>query len=120
MNAIAKETQIPREYAEGFIKILNPICPFITEEIWNEVLGHKGTISYEKWPTYDEAKTVENTVDLPVQVLGKVRGTITVSKTASQEEALKLACENDNISKFITGDIKKIIYVPGRILNIIV
>ena len=120
VNALSKETWMPREYAEGFVKLLNPICPFMTEEIWNEVLGHNGTIANEKWPTFDEAKTVEDTIDLPVQVLGKVRGTITVSKEASQEEVLKLAQENENISKFITGAIKKVIYVPGRILNIIV
>ena len=120
INAVAKETQLPREYAEGFVKMLSPVCPFIAEELWTEILGHTGTITYEAWPTYDQAKTVENTVDLPVQVLGKVRGTITIAKDAKQDDAVEIALKNENINKFVTGNIKKVIYVPGRILNIIV
>ena len=119
MNAVQKETVFPKEYAEGFVKLLNPICPFITEELWQE-LGHEGTISYESWPTYKEELLVCDTVEMAVQILGKVRGTITIQKNASQEEALEKAKANPDISKYITGEIKKVIYVPGRILNLIV
>ena len=119
LNAVAKEDIFPKEYAEGFVKLLNPICPFITEELWQK-LGHRGTIAYESWPTFDPEKLVKNEVELPVQVLGKVRGTILVSKTASEEEVVKKAKENLEISKFLTKPIKKVIYVPGRILNFVI
>ncbi|MBQ7453049.1 MAG: leucine--tRNA ligase [Clostridia bacterium] len=119
IGAVSKETELPREYAEGFVKMLSPVCPFMAEELWTEVLGHTGTITYEKWPTYDNAKTIEETVELPVQVCGKVRGTIIVSKDATQNEAVDLALANENINKFVNGTPKKVIYVPGRILNII-
>ena len=119
INAVSKVTNFPREYAEGFVKLLNPICPFITEELWQE-LGHNDTISYESWPTYDEKALVQDEIDLPVQILGKMRGTIKVNVKASQDDVVKAALENAEIAKFVTGDIKKVIYVPGRILNLIV
>ncbi|MBR2909048.1 MAG: leucine--tRNA ligase [Clostridia bacterium] len=119
INAVAKVNDFPREYAEGFVKLLNPICPFITEELWEE-LGHNNTVSYESWPTYDAKALVQDEIDLPVQILGKMRGTIKVNVKASQDEVVKLAIENAEIAKFVTGDIKKVIYVPGRILNLIV
>jgi len=119
INAVQKEDVFPKEYAEGFVKLLNPICPFMTEELWQE-LGHKGTIAYESWPKYKEECLVQNTIELPVQILGKVRGTIEVSKDASQDEVLEKTKQNADISKHITGDIKKVIYVPGRILNLII
>ena len=119
INAVSKVEQFPRKYAEGFVKLLNPICPFITEELWQE-LGHEGTIAYEIWPTYNEASLVQETIELPVQILGKVRGTILVKKDSSQEEVLSLAKENSDINKHITAEIKKVIYVPGRILNLII
>ena len=119
INAVAKVQNFPREYAEGFVKLLNPICPFITEELWQE-LGHNNTIANEEWPTYDKSALVQDEIDLPVQILGKMRGTIKANVKASQEEVVKSALANAEIAKFITGDIKKIIYVPGRILNLIV
>ena len=119
MNAVQKETVFPREYAEGFVKLLNPICPFVTEELWQE-LGHEGTIAYESWPTYKEECLTFDTIEMAVQVLGKVRGTISIKKDASQEEALEKAKENKDVNKYLTGEIKKVIYVPGRILNLII
>jgi len=119
MNAVQKETVFPREYAEGFVKLLNPICPFITEELWQE-LGHNGTIAYEAWPKYDEKELVQDTIELPVQILGRVRGVIKVPVGASQDEAVNIALSNPEIKKHITNDPKKIIYVAGRILNFII
>ena len=119
INAVAKEQQLPREYAEGFVKLLNPICPFITEELW-EQLGYKNTIAYEPWPSFDPKALVQDEIELPVQVLGKVRGKIVVSTKASQEQAVELALSNEDVKRHISGEIKKIIYVPGRILNFIV
>jgi leucyl-tRNA synthetase len=117
MNAVGKVADFPREYAEGFVKLLNPICPFVTEELW-EQLGHNNTISYETWPTYDESKMVETSVEIPIQVNGKLRGKIVVSKDTSEEEIKEKA--KLEVKDYLTAEIKKIIYIPGRIFNIVV
>lgn len=120
INAVYKEDVLPKEYAEGFVKLLNPICPFITEELW-EMLGHTGTISYEAWPKYDEEKTIEDEIEVPVQVNGKLRGTVIVAKEATSEDVEKVAFENEEILKFIEGkEVVKKIYVPGRIFTVVV
>ena len=120
INAAYKEAFIPREYAEGFVKLLNPIAPHITEEIW-EYLGHDKTIAYEVWPTYDETKTVDEEITIGVQVNGKLRGNITVEKDAKEDIVLDLALNNENVKKHIEGKevIKKIV-IPNRIVNIVV
>ena len=120
INAVYKEDVLPKEYAEGFVKLLNPICPFITEELW-EMLGHTGTITYESWPKYDEEKTIEDEIEVPVQVNGKLRGTVIVAKEATSEDVEKVAFENEEILKFIEGkEVVKKIYVPGRIFTVVV
>lgn len=117
INAVAKAEVFPKEYAEGFVKLLNPICPFITEELWQE-LGHPGTIAYEPWPQYIEEETIEQTIELPVQVNGKLRGRIYVSRTATEAEVTPLALKE--VSGYVANGYKKIIYVQGRIFNVIV
>ena len=117
MNAVAKEEIFPKAYAEGFVKLLNPICPHITEELWKE-LGYVDTISYEKWPTYDESKLVVDEIEIPIQVNGKLRAKITVSRTASEEDIKAKA--QDAVKEYISSGVKKIIYIPGRIFNIVV
>ena len=117
INAVAKENKLPRQYAEGFIKLLNPICPFITEELWQN-LGHNGTISYEKWPTFDEKALVKDSFEVPVQVNGKLRGKIVVRESMSEEEIKSLALEASR--EFVTSQVKKFIYVPKRICNVII
>ena len=72
-----KEDILPKEYAEGFLQLLNPIAPHITEELWS-ILGHNETISYEKWPVYDEQKSKSDEYNLPIQVNGKLRANITI------------------------------------------
>ncbi len=120
INAVQKESVFPREYAEGFVKLLNPLCPHITEEIW-ERLGHNNTIAYEPWPTYDEEKTIDDTITIGVQVNGKLRGTIDIAKDASKEEVEELAKANENVKKFTEGlEIVKVIVVPNKIVNIVV
>jgi len=118
MNAVSKETVFPREYAEGFIKLLNPICPFMTEELWQE-LGHTGTIAYETWPIYDEAKTINNTISFPVQMSGKMKGTIDVNRDSTKEEVLE-AIKSSGKFNIDIDNAKKIIFVPNKIINIIV
>ena len=121
MNAINKEDVFPREYAEGFIKLLNPVCPHITEELWNTILEHEGTIAYEEWPKYDESKLVNDEVTIGVQINGKLRDTINISTESSKEETLELAKSRENIKKYIDGaQIIKEIVVPGKIVNIVI
>ena len=117
INAVSKAEFLPREYAEGFIKLLNPICPCITEEMWQE-LGHDNTIAYESWPMYDESKIVVDTIEIPIQVNGKLRGRITVNKDANEDEIKQKALEE--VKSFVANGYKKIIYIPNRIFNIVV
>ncbi len=121
VNAVYKEENLPRKYAEGFIKLLNPLCPHITEEIWQKYLGHNNTISYENWPTYDEAKTINEEYEMVVQVNGKVRGKIVVATDTSKEEMVSLAKEIENVQNYTNGkEIVKIITVPKKLVNIVV
>ena len=120
VNAVYKEDSLPREYAEGFVKVLSPVAPFICEELW-EMLGHSGTIATQSWPTFDEAKTVDDEIEIPVQVNGKLRGKILVSKDASKEEVEEAAKANEDVKKFIDGhEVVKEIYVPGRMYTIVI
>ena len=120
INAVYKEDVFPLEYATNFVKLLNPIAPFMTEEIW-QMLGHDKTIAYELWPTYDEEKTKEEEFEMVVQVNGKVRGKIVVSMETSKEEMEKLAKELENVQKYIENkEIIKVITVPKKLVNIVI
>jgi len=117
MNAVAKEENFSRQYAEGFVKMLNPICPFITEELWQE-LGHNKSIANESWPTYDESKMVETVIEITIQVNGKLRGKITVDANAERETIEALALEE--VKNYLTTPVKKIVYIPNKIFNIVI
>ena len=120
VNTASKEDVIPQEYAEGFIKLLSPVAPHIAEEIWNR-LGHNDTITYEAWPTYDESKLVEDTVEIPVQINGKVRATIQITVDAAEEDVKNSVHENANIQAQLEGkNVVKEIYVKNKIYNIVV
>ena len=103
INAVYKETVFPRWMAKEFIKLLNPICPFITEELWLNVFGEKESIAHTNWPTYDEAKTKADTYTLVVQVNGKLRDRIDVSASLSNEEIQKIALESEKVKAFTNG-----------------
>ncbi|WP_062109655.1 leucine--tRNA ligase [Bacillus niameyensis] len=119
INEAYRADVLPKEYAEGFVKMLAPICPHIAEELW-EKLGHDETISYKPWPQYDETKLVDNEVEIVIQVNGKVRSKLFVARDASREELEKLALENDKIKEMIEGKtIRKVIAVPGKLVNIV-
>ena len=120
VNAVSKETVLPRAYAEGFVKLLNPLCPHITEEIW-EKLGHNNTIAYEPWPTYDEKMLVEEETTIGVQVNGKLRATITINVNDDEDAIKEKALKEENVIKNTEGkEIVKIIVIKGRIVNIVV
>ena len=120
INAVYKEEVFPREYALGFIKLLNPIAPYITEELWS-MQGNTGTIAYEPWPTYDASKIVEETFTMIVQVNGKVRGKIEVDSSTTEDEMKTLAKDIDNVKAHIEGkEIVKEIVVPKKLVNIVV
>ena len=121
INAVYKENKLPLEYAKGFIKILNPLCPHITEEIWHEVLKEKNTLAYETWPIYDIEKTKEEKFEMVVQVNGKLRGKIEVSIDTTKEEMEQLAKTIDNVKMYIEGkEIVKVIVIPKKLVNIVI
>lgn len=120
VNAIYKADSCPKEFAEGFIKVLSPIAPHICEEIW-EKFGHGETIAFESWPTYDEAKCVDDEVEIAVQINGKVREKLVVSADAEADEAIAAAKSLEKIAEAINGmTIVKELYVKGRLVNIVV
>ena len=120
VNAVYKENVFPKEYAEGFVKLLNPIAPFMTEELW-EKLGHNGSIANEAWPTYDEEKTVDSTLEIGVQVNGKLRASINIVKDEDKDSVIKKAMDEENVKKHLEGkEVVKTIVVPNKIVNIVI
>ena len=118
INNAYKENVVPKKYAEGFLQLLNPVAPHITEELWNK-LGHSDTITYSKWPTYDEEKTKNDTINLPIQINGKLKATIQIA-TDETEENIKEAVHKAIESKLDGKSIVKEIYVKNRIYNVVV
>lgn len=119
VNAAQKAPSLPRKYAEGFVKLLAPVAPHMMEEIWS-VFGHKESISYAPWPQVDESKLFENVAEIMVQVNGKLRGKFSIAKIASRYEMQEKALGLPNVKRFLTGkDVKKVIVVPGKIVNIV-
>ena len=119
INTVSKEEIFPKEYAEGFLKILNPIAPHITEELWNTVFGNNGTMAYSSWSTYDEEKAIDTQVTLPIQINGKLRETITINLD-EEEEIVKEKVHNAISEKLKGKKIVKEIYVKNKIYNIVV
>ena len=118
INTVNKEELFPLTYAEGFLKLLNPVAPHITEELWN-MLGHTDTITYEKWPEYDEEKTIANEITLPIQLNGKLKATIQI--IPDEEESVVKQKVHEMIDSKLEGKtIIKEIYVKNKIYNIVV
>lgn len=110
---------VPREAAEKLALMVSPFAPHLGEECWS-ILGHDESLAYHPWVEYDEALCIDDTIKMGVQVNGKARGEIEIAKDADQETAMAAAMEQDRVVAQVEGkDVKKIIYVPGRILNIV-
>ena len=116
---IAKDAPLPRESAEAFILLLAPMAPHLSEEIWS-LLGHPESLAYAAWPEADESLLVDETITLVVQVNGKKRGEIEVAADISKEAAEAQALAVENVQKALSGrEPKKVIVVPGRLINIV-
>jgi leucyl-tRNA synthetase len=119
INEAYKQTELSKEYMEGFVKLLSPVAPHLAEELW-EKLGHSGTISYESWPTYDESKLVEDEVEIVVQLNGKVKAKLLVPASASKEQMEEIALSDESVKEQIEGKtVRKVIAVPGKLVNIV-
>lgn len=119
VNAAYKADELPKVYMEEFVKLLAPITPHICEELW-ERLGNTSTITYEKWPEFDESKLVSDKVEVVVQVMGKVRAKVGVSADITKEDLEKVALENETIQTWIKDKtVRKVIVIPGKLVNIV-
>ncbi|MFB6728853.1 leucine--tRNA ligase [Bacillus mobilis] len=117
INDAYKAETLPKEYVEGFVKMIAPVAPHIGEELWSK-LGYNETITYASWPTFDESKLVEDEVEIVVQIMGKVRAKLTMSKDASKEKMEQLALEA--IQDQIEGKtVRKVVVVPGKLVNVV-
>ncbi|PID15422.1 leucine--tRNA ligase [Sporosarcina sp. P34] len=119
INESYKAEKLPKAYIEGFLLLISPITPHLAEELWSK-LGHTDTIAYAQWPTFDETKLSDDTVEVAVQINGKIRAKITVAKDSSKEELEQVALENEDVKQWMEGkELKKIIAIPGRLVNIV-
>ncbi|MCE4994006.1 leucine--tRNA ligase [Staphylococcus xylosus] len=119
INDCYKAEEIYKPYIEGFIKMLAPIAPHISEELWAR-LGHEETITYQPWPSYDESLLVDDEIEIVIQVNGKVRAKVNMPKDISKEAMEEVALGNENVKSEIAGkDIKKVIAVPKKLVNIV-
>jgi len=120
INECYKADSIPKKYVEGFVKLLSPICPHITEELWQIITGSNQSIAYEAWPAYDEAKLVDDEVEIVIQINGKVKAKLMVPADANKDALEQIAMEDSQVKEQIDGkQIRKVIAVPGKLVNIV-
>ena len=120
LNDMKAKGKITRKDFKTYLILLNPVAPHMTEELW-EMMEFDGELNQTSWPSYDEDKLTFDSFEMPVQINGKVRGKVLMANDASKDDAIKAASEDDNIKSYIEGkEIRKIIYVPGKILNIVI
>lgn len=120
VNEAYKVDNLPLEYMEGFVKMIAPLMPHLAEELWSQ-FNESETITYQPWPTYDEKALVEDEVEMIVQVNGKVRAKIKMAKDADNKDVEDAALANEHVHSFVDGkDVKKVIVIPNRIVNIVV
>ncbi|MBQ6446657.1 MAG: leucine--tRNA ligase [Bacillus sp. (in: Bacteria)] len=120
INECYKADSIPKKYVEGFVKLLSPICPHITEELWQIITGSNQSIAYEAWPAYDEAKLVDDEIEIVIQINGKVKAKLMVPADANKDALEQIAMEDSQVKEQIDGkQIRKVIAVPGKLVNIV-
>lgn len=119
INEAYKATEIKKAYVEGFVQVLSPVAPHLAEELWSK-LGNEETISYQPWPAFDAEKLVEDEVEIVIQIMGKVRAKMMVAKNATKEDLEEIALHDETIKEKLAGlTIRKIIAVPGKLVNIV-
>jgi len=120
INECYKADSLPKSYMEGFVKLLSPICPHIAEELWAKLTGGSTSIAYESWPAYDEAKLVDDEVEIVVQINGKVKTKLMVPADANKDALEQIAMEDLQVKEQIDGKtVRKVIAVPGKLVNIV-
>ncbi|MEK4748667.1 leucine--tRNA ligase [Niallia sp. FSL W8-0177] len=120
INECYKADRIPKKYVEGFVKLLSPICPHITEELWQIITGSNQSIAYEAWPAYDEAKLVDDEIEIVIQINGKVKAKLMVPADANKDALEQIAMEDSQVKEQIDGkQVRKVIAVPGKLVNIV-
>ena len=119
VNDCYKQESLPLEYMEGFVKLLSPLTPHIAEELWSK-LGYVGTITYTSWPKYDKSKLVDSSVQIVVQVNGKVRQHLEMGRDLSRDKMQELALADEHIKEELAGkQVKKVIAIPNKLVNIV-
>lgn len=119
LNATKDQQVIPLAYAKGFVQLLAPLAPHLMEEIW-EIMGGTQGISYEPWPTFDEALTVENQVEIVFQINGKVKAKAVIELDLPKDEMEQLALSNEVVQAELEGKtVRKVIAIPNRLVNIV-
>ena len=115
------EKTVDRRLLTVLCQLLAPFAPHMTEEIWHEVLHQKNSVHISQWPTYDEKYLKSEKVTIAIQINGKLRSTIIVDSDLGKEDILKIAREDEKITKWLVGEkIKKEIFVPGKLINFVV
>ncbi|MCP4522795.1 MAG: class I tRNA ligase family protein, partial [Candidatus Gracilibacteria bacterium] len=119
-NGLPQSPEMQVEWKSIFVRLLHPFAPHLAEEL-NERIGNTESVFQSTWPKYEESKTIDNTMTIGVQVLGKHRGNIEISKDEDKDSVLQKARENKDVQKWLEEKtIVKEIYVPGRIVNLVV
>ena len=119
-NAVGQAETRPPALLEPFILLLSPFAPHLAEELWS-LLGHEDSLAYQPWPTYDESLLETSTVDVPVQVNGKLRGKVTVATDADGDAIQSAAEADESVQRYLADrDVVKVIVVPGRMVNFVV
>jgi leucyl-tRNA synthetase len=120
VNDANKWDTVPKAVLEDFVLLLAPFAPHLGEELWQR-LGHDESLTYTDWPTWDEEVLKEDEIEIAVQVMGKLRGTVTVAADAPKDAVLEAARSEENVARYLAeGTVRKEIFVPGRLVNFVV
>ncbi|HEX4149014.1 MAG TPA: class I tRNA ligase family protein, partial [Pirellulales bacterium] len=119
-NFFMKDQRRPRSAMQTFVLLLSPFAPHLAEELWS-LLGHDKTLAYEPWPEHDAAALRVDTIEIPVQVLGKLRSRVQVAADATPEQIEAAARSDPRIEELIAGKtVAKVVVVPGRLVNFVI